>query len=382
MNRKEFVKLCAILGVGFPLQSSLSSCKKVADLGGGFSGKVIIIGAGAGGLSAGYLLHQQGIDFEILEASSVYGGRMRINTDFANFPIPLGAEWLETDPSIFPEIVNDSSKSIHVTTTPDDPDRKFVNYSWFNFFEEYIVPSISDRISYNSVVASINYSGDKITVTTQNGQKVADKVIVSVPLKILQDGDVTFEPSLPQNKRNARILSRESDVPSLLTPHKTPKIAKKPTAKPTPYIPLANLMPASAALTQFSREFDRERRMKQLLSKEADIGINTREAKYAPYAQGLVRALEEQWQPAGERMNELSQNERRVLMRVSIENNGELGGIKIVQPSPSRALNDSAIAAVHAAAPFKPLPSSWGLERAIFFFVFEVVEDRAVFRRL
>ncbi len=191
-------------------------------------------------------------------------------------------------------------------------------------------------------------------------------------------------PAIPQQqkKRNARILSRESDVPSLLTPNKTPKTVKKPTAKPTPYIPLANLMPASAALTQFSREFDRERRMKQLLSKEADIGINTREAKYAPYAQGLVRALEEQWQPAGEHMNQLSQNERRVLMRVSINNNGELAGIKVVQPSPSRALNDSAVAAVHAAAPFKPLPSSWGLERANFFFVFEVVEDRAVFRRL
>ena len=191
-------------------------------------------------------------------------------------------------------------------------------------------------------------------------------------------------PAIPQqqNQRNARILSRESDVPSLLSPNKTPEVAKKPTAKPTPYIPFANLMPASAALTQFSREFDRERRMKQLLSKEADIGINTREAKYAPYAQGLVRALEEQWQPAGEHMNQLSQNERRVLMRVSIENNGELASIKIVQPSPSRALNDSAIAAVHAAAPFKPLPSSWGLERANFFFVFEVVEDRAVFRRL
>jgi len=191
-------------------------------------------------------------------------------------------------------------------------------------------------------------------------------------------------PAIPQqqNKRNARILSRESDVPSLLTPNKTPKTAKKPKAKPTPYIPLANLMPASAALTQFSREFDRERRMKQRLSKEADIGINTREAKYAPYAQGLVRALEEQWQPAGQHMNQLSQNERRVLMRVSINNNGELAGIKVVQPSPSRALNDSAVAAVHAAAPFKPLPSSWGLERANFFFVFEVVEDRAVFRRL
>lgn len=191
-------------------------------------------------------------------------------------------------------------------------------------------------------------------------------------------------PAIPQqkNRRNARLLSRESDVPSLLSPNKTPETEKKTIAKPTPYIPLANLMPASAALTQFSRDFDRERRMKQMLSKEADIGINTREAKYAPYAQGLVRALEEQWQPAGERMNQLSQNDRRVLMRVSISNNGELAGIKVVQPSPSRALNDSAVAAVHAAAPFNPLPSSWGLERANFFFVFEVVEDRAVFRRL
>ena len=185
-----------------------------------------------------------------------------------------------------------------------------------------------------------------------------------------------------QNQRNARILSRESDAPSLLSPNKKPSVHKPNKAKPVPHIPLANLMPASAALTQFSREFDRERRMKQMLSKEADIGINTREAKYAPYAQGLVRALEEQWRPDGARLSRMAANERRVLMRVTIENNGELGGIKVVQPSPSSALNDSAVAAVHAAAPFKPLPSSWGLERANFYFVFEVVEDRLVFRTL
>ncbi|MFT6335779.1 MAG: pyruvate/2-oxoglutarate dehydrogenase complex dihydrolipoamide dehydrogenase (E3) component [Halioglobus sp.] len=36
------------------------------EIGDGFSGKVTIIGAGAGGLSTGYLLQQLGIDFEIL----------------------------------------------------------------------------------------------------------------------------------------------------------------------------------------------------------------------------------------------------------------------------------------------------------------------------
>lgn len=94
-----------------------------------FDGKVLIIGAGAGGLSAGYLLQQQGIDFEILEASSMHGGRIRINTDFADFPIPLGAEWIEMYTGIFDRIVNDNTVSVDINTVRDAPDHKFVNYS-------------------------------------------------------------------------------------------------------------------------------------------------------------------------------------------------------------------------------------------------------------
>ncbi len=203
MTRVEFIKICGILGVSLPFQTLLTSCSKDDENNINFSGKVIIIGAGAGGLSAGYLLQQQGIDFEILEASSIYGGRMKIDTDFADFPIPLGAEWLETNPAVFQEIVNDANTQVNVETISDDPDRKFVNSSWYNFFEEYIVPSISNKIVYNSIVQSIDYSGDQIVITTQNGQQIADKVIVSVPLKILQDGDISFLPTLPQNKRDA-----------------------------------------------------------------------------------------------------------------------------------------------------------------------------------
>jgi len=164
---------------------------------------VIIIGAGAGGLSSGYLLNQQGIDFQILEASSVYGGRMKINSDFADFPIPMGAEWLETNTGIFKEIVNDSSVKVKVETIADDDDRKFINYSWFNFYDEYIAPSIANEIVYNAIVQSIDYSGNQVIITTQNGEYKADKVIISVPLKILQDGDISFSPSLPQEKANA-----------------------------------------------------------------------------------------------------------------------------------------------------------------------------------
>lgn len=203
MTRKEFISICGILGIALPLQSSFLSCTKDDGDKTKFSGKVIIIGAGAGGLSAGYLLQQQGIDFEILEASSTYGGRMKINTDFADFPIPLGAEWLETTTGIFQEIVNDSSVSVSVETIPDTPDQKFVNASWFGFFEEYIVPAISNKIKYNTIVKSIDYSVDQVVITTETGQFSADKAIVSLPLKILQDGDVSFMPNLPQDKQKA-----------------------------------------------------------------------------------------------------------------------------------------------------------------------------------
>lgn len=202
MTRKEFIKLCGILGVSIPIEVSLSACIKDA-MNIDFRGKVIIIGAGAGGLSSGYLLQQIGIDFEILEASSNFGGRMKINTDFADFPVPLGAEWLETGTDIFQEIVNDSAISVYVNTIPDAPDRKFVNYSWYNFFEDYIVPSISTQIRYNTKVQSIDYSDNQLVVKTQNGHYQADKVIISVPLKILQDGDICFIPPLPTYKLDA-----------------------------------------------------------------------------------------------------------------------------------------------------------------------------------
>jgi monoamine oxidase len=203
MTRKEFIRICGLFGIGLPFQGILPSCRKDDKITTPFPGKVLVVGAGAGGLSAGYFLNQQGTDFEILEASANYGGRMRINTNFADFPIPLGAEWLETSTSIFQEIVNDPSVQVNVQTFADNPDRKFVNYSWFNFFEDYIVPSISNKISYNTIVQSIDYSSGQIVVITNVGQITADKVVISIPLQILKTGDINFTPNLPQSKLNA-----------------------------------------------------------------------------------------------------------------------------------------------------------------------------------
>ena len=131
MTRKEFVKICGVLGIALPIAPSVVANnfnqKKNLDRS---NRKVIIIGAGPAGLSSGYLLKQQGIDFEIIEASDRYGGRIRHNTEFTDFPIPLGAEWLHSDPSEFDKIVNDPS--VQITTKTQEYSRN----DTIGYFEE------------------------------------------------------------------------------------------------------------------------------------------------------------------------------------------------------------------------------------------------------
>ncbi|MEL6833091.1 MAG: FAD-dependent oxidoreductase [Bacteroidota bacterium] len=224
MTRKEFLKMCGVLGVGFPAQAMLSSCEKETITTNGSINKVIVIGAGAAGLASAYLLTQQGIEVQILEASSTYGGRMKTTRDFASFPIPLGAEWLHVERGVFDEIVNDDTIQVNINTTPYDPsvdyalyegaevslaevgftiDQKFVNATWFDFFDEYIVPSVASQIAYNKVIESVDYSGDQVVVKTADEEFTADRVIVSVPVKILQRGTIRFKPALSGDKQEA-----------------------------------------------------------------------------------------------------------------------------------------------------------------------------------
>lgn len=213
--------MCGLLGIGLPLQGSLSSCGKTQL---NPTDTVIIIGAGAAGLTAAYLLKQEGIEAQVLEASSQYGGRMKRTTDFADFPIPLGAEWLHVERGVFDEIVNDTTVPIEVITTPYDQevdygllegarlspeevgftiDQKFVGATWFDFFEQYVVPSVAGQIDYQQIVSAIDYSGDQVQISTNSGSFTADKLIITVPVKILQNGAITFTPELPRSKRNA-----------------------------------------------------------------------------------------------------------------------------------------------------------------------------------
>lgn len=203
------------------LAAILSGCSLES---GGFDGRILVVGAGPAGMTSAHLLRQQGVDVEVLEATATHGGRTRLDHDFADFPIPLGAEWVHVDGSILDEIVNDPDVDVKTElvdydatdqvayvgdgiefgpVVPDvfDGDSKFRGSGWLDFFDTYIVPGIADAIRYDTPVVAIDHSGDRVEVTDASGNvHVADRVIVTVPLKILQLREVTFEPPLEPDR--------------------------------------------------------------------------------------------------------------------------------------------------------------------------------------
>ncbi len=127
MKRRGFLKQSSLLSIGSLLIPSvyMSACRKgnlFSDI--DYKGKVVIVGAGAAGLYAGYILKSKGIDFQILEAGANFGGRLAKLTGFANFPIDLGAQWLHGKNNILGDLIKKSETKI----TLDESDAKF----WFN----------------------------------------------------------------------------------------------------------------------------------------------------------------------------------------------------------------------------------------------------------
>lgn len=217
MTRKEFLAMFGLLSLGTLTSPRMLHAKKPRH--------VLVVGAGAAGLTAGYRLQQRGIDFQILEASTTFGGRMKRNLGFADFPLPLGAEWLHTLPKVLDALVDNPATNVAVQTLGYDQkdvyafwdgmaltqanlgretDLKFVNSSWFDFFEAYIVPSVIDQIRFQNPVTTIDTSQARATVQTQSGVEFSgDAIIVTVPLKMLQGRQITFVPPLPQPKIDA-----------------------------------------------------------------------------------------------------------------------------------------------------------------------------------
>lgn len=196
-----------------------------------YQGKVIVIGAGASGLAAARILEQNNIDYAILEATHRYGGRLKKDTTFADFPIDIGAEWIHSAPIALNILKGKEGEHIDEELVPyklentaswdgtvyklndqqvnEDaynfmPESKFKMSTWYDFVDEHLARLVKHKIKYNSPVTEINYSDKKVIIATKNGDIYeADKVLVTVSVGVLKSELINFVPELQMEKKNA-----------------------------------------------------------------------------------------------------------------------------------------------------------------------------------
>ena len=183
---------------------------------------VAVIGAGAAGLTAGFLLNEAGLSFRVFEAANIHGGRAKKDTSFADFPLDLGGEWVHTSADVLNTLsqTNSASKTarewrpvscqVWDGETLYQADRyalewrgeqRFIDTTWFDFFDRYMAQGIRDRIRLNAQVAEVDYSRHLVSISfAGSATGRARHVIVTVPVNVLKRGDIAFTPDLPRKK--------------------------------------------------------------------------------------------------------------------------------------------------------------------------------------
>jgi monoamine oxidase len=196
-----------------------------------YSGKVIIVGAGAAGLAAAKVFEKNNIEYLILEATERYGGRLKKDTILADFPIDVGAEWLHSTPITLNKLKGKKGEEIDEELIPyrlentaswdgkeyklnSDwinslaynfmPESKFKKSTWYDFIDKNIAKDVKHKIKFNSPVIDIDYSEKKIIITTKSGKKYeSDKVLVTVSIGVLKSKLIRFKPEMTIEKQEA-----------------------------------------------------------------------------------------------------------------------------------------------------------------------------------
>eukprot|EP00980_Cylindrotheca_fusiformis_P019837 scaffold6966_cov112-Cylindrotheca_fusiformis.AAC.15 len=160
---------------------------------------VVIVGAGMAGLAAAKELAKHGVDYLMLEASDRIGGRIEQSDNFTDFPIDLGTS-LMNDPNLLQKIAeSDDIPDMKVKSVGKGSGQYIPTRTWYEFLNAYILPN-QKQIDYNCKVDRIDHGGPRTApIELHCGRRtyLADTVIVTVPLPLLQSSEITYSPPLP-----------------------------------------------------------------------------------------------------------------------------------------------------------------------------------------
>ena len=161
MKRREAVKKLAIgvpAGLAFP--GLLAACEKTQVTPTPvYDGNVIVIGAGAAGLYTAQQFLRQNIEVKVLEATDRYGGRVRLQKEFFDFPMEMGADRIIGDTNLWYDMVKNSG--INVVEFPETQ-----RLELDNLIKD--PADLSNDVDYLSAMAFvsdiINYNGPDLTI--------------------------------------------------------------------------------------------------------------------------------------------------------------------------------------------------------------------------
>jgi periplasmic protein TonB len=223
----------------------------------------------------------------------------------------------------------------------------------------------------------------------------------SIPVSILESREVKpiEEPRQPKETRATRVPreapTRPSRAQAIIAQKSSPLLEERPVGpkeslrqsknspadKPAPEEPRQEVAPVERQLPT----------LKELLppvtwsastragsANSGPVNLNTRDPQYITYFGSIKRSIELVWQYPELALRYGLQG--RLLMQFAIRNNGELESAVVVQSSGSRVLDDEAMRAVKAAAPFSPIPPWIGKDRVEIVASFEYLDNRLNYR--
>ncbi|HUK40922.1 MAG TPA: energy transducer TonB [Candidatus Acidoferrales bacterium] len=185
--------------------------------------------------------------------------------------------------------------------------------------------------------------------------------------------------------------TRPSRAPVIIAQKSSPKIEDRPSGAPEKE-PRREKPPPREQPQQQLASLERQLpTMKELLPPvtwspsdrrgaggDGPVGLNTTDPQYITYFGSIKRSIEVEWQYPELALKYGLQG--RLLLQFAIRNNGELESATVVRSSGSNLLDEEALRAVKAAAPFKPIPPWINKNRIEIVASFEYLDNRLNYR--